>query len=68
MNYQNTFFIYRNAMCLVIETEGVVKGFPCYYKYILGSEMRIIAYDLLKVIGEINLNKLRLLFHLQLRI
>lgn len=35
--------IYRSAMKLAVHLENVVRGFPRYTKYTLGSEMRILA-------------------------
>lgn len=32
--------IYKKAMDLAVYLENVVKGFPRYHKYTLGSEMR----------------------------
>ena len=47
MQYHNRFPIYRDATALVVEIENIVKQFPKYHKYTLGSEMRKTAYDLL---------------------
>ena len=53
MNYQKKVPIYRNAVCLVVEIDSAVRGFPCT----LNGEMRIIAYGLLTAINNKNNRK-----------
>jgi hypothetical protein len=43
MNYQKKVPIYRDAVCLVVEIDSAVRGFPCT----LNGEMRIIAYGII---------------------
>ena len=53
MNYQKKVPIYRDAVCLVVEIDSAVRGFPCT----LNGEMRIIAYRSLTAINNINNRK-----------
>ncbi|CAB9540299.1 hypothetical protein BROOK1789B_1169 [Bathymodiolus brooksi thiotrophic gill symbiont] len=53
MNYQKKVPIYRDAVCLVVEIDSAVRGFPCT----LNGGMRIIAYGLLTAIPYIINNK-----------
>ncbi len=44
MAYYKDLRIWRDAMCLAVEMELAVRGFPRYHKYTLGTELRQAAH------------------------
>ncbi|MGD0587061.1 MAG: four helix bundle protein, partial [Oryzomonas sp.] len=46
--------IYRSAMKLAVHLENVVRGFPRYTKYTLGSDMRVLAQQIVGLIISAN--------------
>jgi len=49
--------IWRDAMRLLIEVETVVKHFPRYHKYTLGTEIRQQAFKIVRLIQSAFLDK-----------
>jgi hypothetical protein len=46
--------IYRSAMKLAVHLEVVVRGFPRYVRYTLGSEMRVRAQKIVELVIRAN--------------
>jgi hypothetical protein len=47
--------IYKKAMDLAVYVETIVRGFPRYHKYTLGSELRALAHKVLVLVARANL-------------
>jgi hypothetical protein len=59
--------IYKQAMDLAVYIEKIVCGFSRYHKYALGSELRSLSRNLVKLIIRANSTKDKLLVLLELR-
>ena len=46
--------IYKKAMDLAIYVETIVRGFPRYHKYTIGSEMRALSHKILVLVVRAN--------------
>ncbi len=46
--------IYKKAMDLAVYVETIVRGFPRYHKYTIGSEMRALAHKVLVLVVRAN--------------
>lgn len=46
--------IYKKAMDMAVYTETIVRGFPRYHKYTIGSEMRALTHKILVLVARAN--------------
>ena len=46
--------IYKKAMDLAVYVETIVRGFPRYHKYTIGSEMRALSHKILVLVVRAN--------------
>ena len=46
--------IYKKAMDLAVYVETIVKGFPRYHKYTIGSELRALSHKILVLVARAN--------------
>jgi len=46
--------IYKKMMDLAVYVETIVRGFPRYHKYTIGSEMRVLSHKILVLVVRAN--------------
>lgn len=53
-SYYENLPIYKLALNLVVSVDSVVRQFPQYHKYVLGTELRLEALAILRKIAQAN--------------